>query len=693
MPSRQLASVDSFWKNTEGSSMSQIGSFALLLALALSAYCFLAGMLALAREGPGSARLGETARRAGIATFAVVLLAAVVLVIAAFQNDFSIAYIFHHSNRDLPAPYKFATLWSGQEGSLLFWSLLLAAYGLVLRLRYRTDPRLFAYASMVIAAVQVFFLLLLNFAAHPFAIMQGSLPTDGNGLNPLLQYPEMVIHPPMLYLGYVGFTVPFAFALGALIMRYPGEKWIHITRRWTMVTWGFLTCGIFLGAHWAYSVLGWGGYWGWDPVENASLMPWLTGTAFLHSVMMQEKRGMLKTWNMWLIFATFGLSIFGTFLTRSGVVSSVHAFAQSSIGDWFVAFLALIFAVCVLFYVKNRSHLRSEHKLESLVSRESSFLFNNLLLLVACFTVLWGTLFPVLSEWVQGNKVTVGPPFFNRVNIPVALLLLLLTAVGPLLAWRRTSTESLKRNFMWPAIGALGVGVLLIAFGMRPWTDASYFYSLMTIMLSVLVALTVVSEFVRGGRVIAGHSGQNLLSSMVQLAHRNTRRYGGYVVHFGVIVVMIGFAGSAFNRDAEKEMGFGDKMTIGPYTLVCQSYTQDDNPNYGSEWAVLNVFKNGKQIATLNPERRFYKASQQTSTIVANRSTPLEDLYLVYEGQNQDTGRPIIKAHLNPLVMWIWVGVWIIIAGTMLAMFPNAAAPVRVMAPARMQPEPVGAGD
>ncbi len=672
--------------------MSQIGSFALLLALALSAYSFLAGLLALSGKNPGAERLGETARRAGIATFAVVFLAAVVLVVAAFQNDFSIAYIFHHSNRDLPAPYKFATLWSGQEGSLLFWSLLLAAYGLVLRLRYKTDPRLFAYASVIIAAVQIFFLLLLNFAAHPFAIMQGSLPADGNGLNPLLQYPEMVIHPPMLYLGYVGFTVPFAFALAALIMRYPGEKWIQITRRWTMVTWGFLTCGVFLGAHWAYSVLGWGGYWGWDPVENASLMPWLTGTAFLHSVMMQEKRGMLKTWNMWLIFSTFMLSIFGTFLTRSGVVSSVHAFAQSSIGDWFVGFLALIFATCVFFYVKNRSHLRSEHKLESLVSRESSFLFNNLLLLVACFTVLWGTLFPVLSEWVQGNKVTVGPPFFNRVNIPVALLLLLLTAVGPLLAWRKTSVESLKRNFLWPSIGALGTGALLVALGMRPWKDASYFYALMTIMLSVLVALTVISEFVRGGRVIGRHTGQNLLASMVHLAHRNTRRYGGYIVHFGVIVIMIGFAGAAFNQDKEQEMGFGDKMIIGPYTLVCQSYTQDDNPNYGSEWAVINVFKGGKQIATLNPERRFFHASQQTSTIVANRSTPQEDLYLVYEGQNQDTGRPIIKAHLNPLVMWIWVGVWIIIAGTVVALIPNAV-PVRVTAPARMQAAPVGAGD
>jgi len=671
--------------------MSLIGSFALVLALALSAYSFLAGTLALARPGASSERLGETARRAGIAVFGIVLLAAVVLVVAAFQNDFSIAYIFHHSNRDLPAPYKFATLWSGQEGSLLFWSLLLAAYGLVLRMRYKTDSRLYAYASVIIAAVQVFFLLLLNFAAHPFAVMQGSIPTEGTGLNPLLQYPEMVIHPPMLYLGYVGFTIPFAFALAALIMRYPGEKWIRITRIWTMVTWGFLTCGIFLGMHWAYSVLGWGGYWGWDPVESASFMPWLTGTAFLHSVMMQEKRGMLKVWNMWLIFITFGLCIFGTFLTRSGVVSSVHAFAQSSIGDWFVAFLALIAATCAFFFFKNKAHLRSEHKLESIVSRESSFLFNNLLFVLFCFTVLWGTLFPILSEWVQGTKVTVGPPFFNKVAIPVALLLLLLTAVGPLLAWRKTSLDSIKRNFMWPAIGALLVGVLMLAFGVRPWQDFSYFYAIMAAMLATLVALTVISEFIRGGRVISRHTGQNLLASMAHLCHRNTRRYGGYIVHFGVAVVIIGFLGSAFNQDREKEMGFGDKLDIGGYTLVCQSYTQDDNPNYQSEWAVMDVYRGGQKLTTMYPERRFFHASQQTATMVANRSTMKEDLYVVYEGLNQDTGRPIIKVHLNPLVMWIWVGVWLIIAGTVVALIPNAVA-VRVPAPARVAAT-VSAGD
>jgi cytochrome c-type biogenesis protein CcmF len=684
--------------------MAFIGSFALLLALAFSLYSFGAGLLALLFPGePTWERVGETARRAGIVVFGFVVLASIALVVSAFRDDFTIAYIFHHSNRDLPAPYKFATLWSGQEGSLLFWSLLLAGYGFVLRLRYKTDPRLFAYASVVLAAVQIFFLALVNFAAQPFGLLEGPLRPDGSGLNPLLQYTEMVIHPPMLYLGYVGFTVPFAFALGALIMKYPGEKWIHITRRWTMVTWGYLTCGIFLGAHWAYSVLGWGGYWGWDPVENASLMPWLVGTAFLHSVMMQEKRGMLKVWNMWLVFFTFWLAILGTFLTRSGIIASVHAFAQSSIGSWFAYFLAISFAVFVFFFVKNKEHLRSEHKLESLISRESSFLFNNLLFVLLCFTVLWGTWFPKISELAQGNKVTVGAPFYNRVAVPVAMLLLILTAVGPLLAWRKTSFESLRRNFMWPTIGAVAAMALLMVtppswgspFGMRPWQDISYFYSLMAIGLCVLVTLTIANEYYRGGKVIAGHTGQGMFASMVQLTHRNTRRYGGYIVHFGVVVVIIGFAGAAFNQDKESEKGlaYGDHMTIGNYDLVCRSYTQDDNANVASEWAIMDVYQNGKMIDTLTPQRLFYKASRQASTKPDIRSTFKDDLYLVYEGQNEQ-GQPIIKAHLNPLVMWIWLGVWIILGGTVLALIPNAPAPVRV--PARRfieQAAPVATGD
>src|SRR3974390_403467 len=648
--------------------MPQIGSFTLLLALALAAYTLIAGALAIYRKDD---RLAGTARRAGLARWAAITVAAVALVMAAFGNDFSVSYIMHHSNRDLPIAYKFAALWSGQEGSLLFWAWLLSTYALVLRLRYKVDPQLTAYASAIIAAVQVFFLLLVNFAAHPFGLVKGTIPADGNGLNPLLQYPEMVIHPPMLYLGYVGVTAPFAFALGALMMKYPGEKWIHITRRWTMVAWLFLTVGIFLGAHWAYEVLGWGGYWGWDPVENASLLPWLTMTAFLHSVMMQEKRGMMKMWNMWLIFTTFLLAIFGTFLTRSGVVSSVHAFAQSGIGTWFVWFLALSFATCVYFFVRNRETLKSEHRLESLVSRESSFLFNNLVLLVACFAVLWGTLFPVLSEWVTGSKVTVGPPFFNRVNVPIGLFLVFLTGVGPLLAWRKTSSDSLKRNLLWPTVLGLLTAIALMTGGMKPWVDASYFYSLVAISLSVFVIATVAGEFWRGGRVIAAQQHVGVVSGMVQITKRNTRRYGGYLVHLGVVLVIIGFAGLPFNPDKGQEMGFGDKMQIGHYTLVCQSYTQDDKPNYGSEWAVLDVYKDGKKLDTMFPERRFYKASEQTATIVANRSRLNEDLYLVYTGRNPETGKPIIKAHVNPLVAWIWIGVHLLLIGTIIALLPS----------------------
>jgi len=681
--------------------MAVIGDFALLLALALSVYSFAAGLLALLSPDDSSwARIGETARRAGVVIFGAVLLAAIALVASAFRDDFSIAYIFHHSNRDLPGPYKFAVLWSGQEGSLLFWALLLSGYGFVLRLRYKTDPRLFAYASVILAGVQVFFLSLVYFAANPFGLIQGPLRADGSGLNPLLQYPEMVIHPPMLYLGYVGFTIPFAFALGALIMKYPGEKWIHITRRWTMVTWGFLTCGIFLGSHWAYSVLGWGGYWGWDPVENASLMPWLVGTAFLHSVMMQEKRGMLKVWNMWLVFATFWLAILGTFLTRSGIISSVHAFAQSSIGTWFAWFLAVSFAVFVFFFVKNKNSLRSEHKLEALVSRESSFLFNNLLFLLLTLDVLWGTWFPKISELVQGNKVTVGAPFYNRVAIPVALLLLLLTAVGPLLAWRKTSFESLKRNFLWPTIGALAVVLFVMftpagwgsIFGLRPWHDISYFYSLMTIFLSVLVTFTVASEFYRGGRVISEKTRQGMFASMVQLTHRNTRRYGGYIVHFGVVLAMIGFSGAALNQDKESEMGYGDHMQIGNYDLVCRSFTQDDNPNQGSEWALIDVYQNGEKIDTMTPQRIFYKASQQASTKPDIRQTFKEDLYLVYEGQN-DKGQPIIKAHVNPMVIWIWIGAWVMVLGTLLALVEPAPAPVTVRVPKLVERAAPVAGD
>jgi cytochrome c-type biogenesis protein CcmF len=678
--------------------MPEFGSFTLLLALALSAYTLVMGGVALWRSRLVAAgvdrqadRLGETARRAGISSFIALSCAAFALVWASFTNDYSVSYILHHTNKALSTAYKFSALWSGQEGSLLLWAWLLSAYGFVLRMRHKVDVRLSAFASTILAGIQVFFLLLLNFAAPPFAIEPGPVATDGLGLNPLLQYPEMVIHPPMLYLGYVGFSIPFAFALGALMMRYPGEKWIHITRRWTMVTWLFLTCGIFLGAHWAYSVLGWGGYWGWDPVENASLMPWLTGTAFLHSVMMQEKRGMMKSWNVWLIFSTFMLTILGTLLTRSGIVASVHAFAQSNIGDWFYGFILIVFAVCLFTFFRQRDHLKSENRLESLVSRESSFLFNNLILLAACFTVLWGTLFPVLSEYVQGTKVTMGAPFYNRVNLPIGLFLLFLTGIGPLLAWRSTSLRSIRRNFILPSI-AMGVAlVVLLLVGVRPWEAGddwqSALFSLVTFTLAAGVITAISAEFLRGASVVRTQTGKNLLASTVLLVRRNTRRYGGYIVHFGIVVMFIGIAGGAFNQSHEQEMGYGDTLMLGPYRLVCQSFTQDSKPEFDTEYALLDVYRGGKKITQLAPEKRIYFPSTdhaQPSTMVALHSTLASDLYVIYEGRDIDTDKPIIKVFLNPLMNWIWIGVLIVVVGTFLALVPNLAR-----TPARVAVEPL----
>ncbi|SEB41512.1 cytochrome c-type biogenesis protein CcmF [Terriglobus roseus] len=662
--------------------MPQFGSFALLLALCLSAYTFFAGSLALFAMQRGlqlrvsAERLAETARRAGLGSFIAVLCAAIALTWAAFTNDFSVEYIREHSNIALHPAYKFSALWSGQEGSLLLWSFLTAGYAFVLRLRHRTDVRLFAYASVILAAIQIFFLALLNFAAEPFSLTKGVIPADGNGLNPLLQYPEMVIHPPMLYLGYVGFSVPFAFALGALMMKYPGEKWIRITRRWTLVTWLFLTVGISLGMHWAYAVLGWGGYWGWDPVENASFLPWLTATAFLHSVMMQEKRGMMKKWNVWLIFLTFMLTILGTLLTRSGIVSSVHAFAQSSIGDWFTTFLCIIFAVCLFTFFRQSGHLKSEHKLEAIVSRESSFLFNNLVLLVACFTVLFGTLFPVLSEYVQGSKVTMGAPFFNRVAVPIGLFLLLLTGVGPLLAWRATSLRSIRRNFILPCSAIVGSAIILMLSGLHPWKASSedlegQLYALVCFSIGAGVFMAILAEFLRGAHVVATQTGKNLATSAWTLMMRNNRRYGGYLVHFGIVVLFAGLAGAAFNQSQELEMGFGDSLTIGNYKIVCLSYTQDSNANYDTDFALLDVYKGGKKLTQMTPEKRFYNASQTSSTIVAIHSTVLRDLYVIFLGRNPETNRPIIKVFLNPLVSWIWAGVAIVFAGTVLALLPG----------------------
>src|SRR5215470_13899586 len=657
--------------------MDVFGSFTLLLAFVCASYAFVAGIAAIRTRHP---LLVKSTRQAGMATCGLIFVATGSLVYLFFSDSYWVSYVVAHSNRDLSTFYKIAALWSGQEGSLLFWSFLLAVYVFSVLVAYRNkNGELMPYVGVVLAGVQIFFLTLNNFVASPFKVLaapgaNGALDifmrADGNGLNPLLQYPEMVIHPPNLYSGYTGFTIPFAFALAALLARYPGEKWIHLTRKWTMIAWCFQTLGILLGAHWAYAVLGWGGYWGWDPVENASLLPWLSGTAFLHSVMMQEKRGMMKVWNVWLVFMTFMLCILGTLLTRSGVVSSVHAFAQSNIGNWFVGFLCVVLGVCLGAYFKNRDYLKSENQLDSLVSRESSFLFNNLVLLVACVAVLSGTLFPVFSEWFTGSRISVGAPFFNKVNIPLGLLLLFLTGVGPLLAWRKTSAESLLRNFKWPSILGVVSGVIGFAFGFREM------FSLICLVLCVFVAGTIMQEFYRGAKVVRVRSGADWLRSSVDLTLRNTRRYGGYVVHFGMVMIFIGLAGQAFNQEVEKEMPIGSTVKIRNYELLLQSMDQKQEKNYVADRMILEVLRDNKPVMMLYPERRNFPTNQESGTMVAIYSTLREDLYVVYAGINPATNLPTIHAFINPLVKWEWWGGMVVVMGTIVALLPNRAAVV-----------------
>ena len=661
--------------------MDVFGSFSLLLAFVCACYAVVGGIFAIRTRHP---LLVKSTRQAGIATCALIFLSMLSLEYLLFTDNFSMAYVVQHSNRDLSTFYRVAALWAGQEGSLLFWSTLLSVYVIAVLLAYRhKNGELMPYVGVILAAVQLFFLTLNNFVENPFktlatvnasGVLEPFTRMDGNGLNPLLLYPEMVIHPPNLYSGYTGFTIPFAFALAALLARYPGEKWIHLTRKWTMVAWCFQSLGILLGAHWAYAVLGWGGYWGWDPVENASLLPWLTGTAFLHSVMMQEKRGMMKVWNVWLVFSTFLMCILGTFLTRSGVVSSVHAFANSHIGPWFVGFIIVTLTVCTAAYFKNRDYLKSENVLDSMVSRESSFLFNNLLFLVACIAVLSGTLFPVFSEWFTNNRISVGAPFFNKVMIPIGLAILFLTGVGPLLAWRKTSIDSLKRNFGWPLIVTAIATVVSFFLGYK---DGA---SLLCFFLCGFVFWTIVMEFYRGAKVIAARTGMSMMMAAHELSMRNTRRYGGYVVHFGMVLVFIGLAGAAFNTEAQKAMNVGESLKLGRYTLVLQSADTKAEKNYTAQRMIVEVMKGNKEIMMLYPEKRQFQGTEQAAgTMVAIYSTLREDLYVVYAGMDPETNMPVIHAFLNPLVKWIWLGgVWVVM-GTLLALMPNRRAQLVVV--------------
>jgi cytochrome c-type biogenesis protein CcmF len=654
--------------------MSEFGNFCLLLALVLSVYGLLAALLGAASK---QHRIVRSAEHAALAACGSIALATASMLYLLITNDFSVAHVVNSSNRDLPAFYKIAALWGAHDGSLLLWVFITGIFsGIVIyqnRFRYRD---MMPYVVAVLMLNLAFFLSLNLFLSNPFnqltqinadGTMMKFMPADGRGLNPLLQYWAMVIHPPILYLGFIGFVVPFAFATAALITRQLGDSWIRTTRRWTLLTWMLLGMGLMLGAKWAYVVLGWGGYWGWDPVENSSLMPWLIGTAYLHSVIIQERKGMLKVWNVILVMLCYLLGVFGTFITRSNIVSSVHSFADSPLGNYFLAYMALVLAGFLYLVILRLPHLKSERPLDSVLSRESAFLWNNLILVVSCFAVLWGTMFPVLSEWLRGSKITVGPPFFNRVNIPIGLFLLFLTGVGPLFAWRKTSVDSLRRAFFWPGVLSVGACVALLAAGMRN------LYTTVCFTLCVFVTVTIVEEFIKATGLRMKNQGENVAVAFTRLTLRNKRRYGGYIVHFGVVLIFIGLAGNAFNVEVDQTMAQGDEMKIGDYTLKLTRFERGETPNYeyGVTW--LEAYKDGKLLRTMKPEKRIYKTGEQgqSTTTVSLRSTPKEDLYTVFNGISNDGRGYEIKALVNPLVFWVWFGSAIMFFGTMVTLLPD----------------------
>lgn len=648
--------------------MENIGALAILLAFCLAVYAVVGSVLGKIKKKPF---LIVSAERAVYSVWFLLTLAAGILVYSLITGDFRMSYVASHSNRAMSTVYKFTAWWGGQEGSLLLWAWLLSTYTMVVVFMNRRKFRdMMPYVTAILTATLSFFLILITFVASPFKMLAAGKGItdvgDGRGLDPLLQYWTMAIHPPMLYLGYVGFTVPFAFAIGSLITKQKGEAWIYTTRRWTLVTWLFQSTGVMLGAGWAYAVLGWGGYWGWDPVENASLLPWIAATAFLHSVMMQEKKGMMKVWNIVLISSTFFLCIFGTFLTRSGVVQSVHAFSSGPIGRYFVTFLAIGMAATIYLILDRLPYLKSEARLESVVSRESSFLFNNLILLASCFAILWGTLFPVISEAVTGEKISVDRPFFERINVPIGLFLLFLTGVGPLIAWRRSSLESLRRAFQWPAIAAVVLMIVLAFFGVY-----EHPFAMVSFGLCLFVAATVAMEFFKGASAISAKSNIGLIPAMVELTHRNTRRYGGYIVHMGIVLMFIGFTGAAFNKERTVEVAPGSSFDIGHYNLKVADLQDGENDNYVWSKMAVDVYKGGEKLTTLNPEKRFYKASRSQVSEVAIRRRLNEDVYVNYAGVSNDSKRAVIQAYVNPLVSWVWIGYWVLLAGTLICLVPS----------------------
>jgi cytochrome c-type biogenesis protein CcmF len=648
-----------------------VGELSLWVALLMAAWSV---VTSFAGGAMGREDLIASGRRGLYATTAMVVLASIGLWTALLTHDFSLRYVASNTSANMPKIYVFSAFWGGQAGSMLFWALILALYSALAVWSVRDRAReLSPWVSGTLAAILLFFIATTCFKANPYDRL-AFVPADGRGMNPQLQNPGMAIHPPTLYLGYVATSIPFAFAIAALVSRRLDAAWLSIVRRWSLVSWFFLTIGIVLGMWWAYVELGWSGYWAWDPVENASLLPWLTGTAFLHSIMIQEKRGMLRKWNVVLVVTTFLLAIFGTFLTRSGLIESVHSFAQSPVGTWFATFFIGATVATIYFVATRLKDLEATAELESMVSREAAFLYNNLVLVGIAFSVLWGTLFPVLSEWVRGSKITVGPPFFNTVNVPLGLLLLALTGIGPLIAWRKASTSNLQRQFRFPVLFGLVIGALLVALGMRN------FHALIAYTLAGFVAGTIGQEFYKG--IGARHSmhDESWPIAAVRLVARNRRRYGGYIVHAGIVILFCAFAGLAFKKDHDVQMKAGEsRELVDPlghrWRFVSQGVSTSETLNRFVTAVGLEVWRDGVRQGIVTSEKRQHFDSNkqpqfEPSTEVGIRTSAAMDLYIVLAGVRDETAE--LRISFNPLVVWVWIGGLVMAIGGLIVMWPQA---------------------
>ncbi len=688
--------------------VANLGYGSLVITFVLSLYGIGAAVYGVRRNAPAWV---DSARNAMLLTWPLLTLSALCIIYLLVNGHYEVEYVASVTSNSMPLYLKITALWGGQSGSLVFWSWLMAAFASAVTLRkWERDREFLPWVILVSLATLAFFLMLVIFFENPFerlwqassgrvisAMLQPAgtvlyYPGDGNGLNPLLRHPGMVIHPPMLYLGFVSFVIPYAFAVAALVTGRTDDRWIRITRRWTLVAWLFLSLGLILGGRWAYDVLGWGGYWGWDPVEIAAFMPWLTGTAFLHSVMIQEKRGMLKHWNMLLIILTYDLVIFGTFLTRSGVLSSVHAFAQSAIGPLFFAFIGLTFMVSLSLLLKRWNELKSEGQMASLFSREALFLLNNLLfigILVVCF---WGVIFPLLSEALgivgdripalahifTGQKVTVGPPYYERATGPLFAGLLLLMGVAPLSAWRYSTARTLGRAMWRPFIASIVVVVILLVGGLRQWA------ALLGFWLSAFVVFVTLYEFWRGAWARHRRSGESLPLALWRLAGRNRRRYGGYIIHLGVVLMALGIIGiEIFQTETQGNLSQGERISLGNYSISYDSlavFDTDDGRSVAR--AVVSVYKDDLYLGELYPRRDYYYESQQPMTIPGVRSSWEDDFYvLLVDWQPVSTAGATFKVYHNPLVNWLWLGGFVFIFGTMVAAWPDKEleiVPVRV---------------